>query len=220
MAIMKKTRIKYPIEYELKPMKIDKGVHWVTLSLKNIGKQELTALDIKLNSLDLYGLTVYGTGKYLTSLKPGKKELAPFQVSANRSTNLYLTVDGWKNGEAFSWESPYTKIKVGKEVAELASIFALTEPYPPVGRVIRVEATVRGLAESQGLSIEFWADSPSGDFKELATLKTKKLKASEEARYAAELTPSEKGLYTIHAYLYDGVRQIGHETDYVWVEKK
>lgn len=219
MTIPLKT-IKYPIECELKPREMDKGVHWITLSLKNIGKQELTALDINLNSLDSYGLTVYGTGKYLTSLKPNKKEVVPFQVSASRSTSVYITIDGWKNGETLGWEAPYIRIKVGKEEAELASLFALTEPYPPVGKVIRVEANIRGLAESEALSLEFWADSPSGEFKELAILGTKKLKKDEEARYAAELTPAEAGLYTIHAYLYDGTRQIGHQTDHVWVEEK
>ena len=220
MMIPVTKRVKYPIEYEIKPVEINKGICWLTLSLKNIGQQDLTALNVNLNPLDTYGLTVYGTGKYLASLKPKQKKSLVFQVSASRSASLYVTVDGWKNGETLSWESPYTRIKVGEEVAELATLFSLAEPYLPVGKLIRVEATLRGLTEGKALSLEFWADSPSGKFKELAVLETKKLSAGEEARYAAELTPAEEGLYTIHAYLYDSGKQIGHQTDYVLVEKE
>ena len=43
--------IKYPLEYELTPSSIDTGRHWVTLRLKNAGIQDLTGLDINLDSL-------------------------------------------------------------------------------------------------------------------------------------------------------------------------
>ena len=31
-------RVKYPIEYELDPGTLEKGIQWITLRLKNVGK--------------------------------------------------------------------------------------------------------------------------------------------------------------------------------------
>jgi len=211
--------IKYPLEYEMTPKSIDAGRHWVTLSLKNIGTQDLTGLDINLNSLDAYSISVLGTGSYVSILKPNETRELPFQLSANRTGSLYVTLDGWKDGERFHWESPGIPMTVGEEVAELASLFAMTEPYSVVGERIRCEATVRGRSASEGLKLEFWADTPSGEFEELAIVETKALDVGEDAIYSAEITPDEDGLYTIYAYLYDGVRRIGREVEYVYVRE-
>lgn len=211
--------IKYPLEYELTPKRIDTGRQWVTLSLKNIGTQDLTGLDINLNSLDAYSISVLGTGSYISILKRNEERALPFQVSANRTGSLYVTLDGWKDGERFHWESPGIPVTVGEEVAELVSLFAMTEPYSIVGEKVRSEATVRGLSHSEGLKLEFWADTPGGEFEELAIVETKTLDPGEEATYSAEITPEEDGLYTIYAYLYDGVRRIGREVEYVYVRE-
>lgn len=211
--------IKYPLEYDLTPKSIGTGRHWVTLTLKNIGSQDLTGLDINLNSLDAYSISVLGTGSYVSILKTDESRDLPFQVSANRTGSLYLTLDGWKDGERFHWESPGIPITVGAEVAELVSLFAMTEPYSVVGERIRCEATVRGLTPSEALTLEFWADTPGGEFEELAIVETKQLQPGEEATYSAEVTPDEDGLYTIYAYLYDGVRRIGREVEYVYVRE-
>ncbi len=211
--------IKYPLEYELTPDSIDAGRHWVTLRLKNIGPQDLTGLDINLNSLDAYSISVLGTGSYVSILKPNESRELPIQVSANRTGSLYVTLDGWKDGERFHWESPGMPVAVGADVAELVSLFAMTEPYSIIGERVRCEATIRGLSESEGLKLEFWADTPGGEFEELAIVETKALSAGEEATYSAEVTPDEDGLYTIYAYLYDGVRRIGREVEYVYVRE-
>jgi hypothetical protein len=211
--------IKYPLEYELTPTSMDSGRHWVTLRVKNIGTQDLTGLDLNLNSLDAYSISVLGTGSYISILEPNESRELPFQVSANRTGSLYLTLDGWKDGERFHWESPGLPITVGAESAELVSLFAMTEPYSIVGERVRCEATVRGLGQSEGLKLEFWADTPGGEFEELAIVETKALSPGEEATYSAEVAPDEEGLYTIYAYLYDGVRRIGREVEYVYVRE-
>jgi hypothetical protein len=189
----------------------------LTLSLKNIGNLPLTGLDVKLNSLDAYNLTVYGTGSYVATLDPGEKRILAFQARATATTNVYATIDGWQDGMSFYWESPYIWIQVGRKVAELANLFAMTEPYPPVGQTLRCEATVKGMAPSEGLTLEFWANTPTGHFEELATIETKALSTGEEARYAAEITPEEKGSYTVYAYLYDDGRRLDRRTEYVYV---
>jgi len=211
--------IRYPIEYDLSPKSVDVGMRWLTLTLKNIGAQTLMALDVRLNSLDVYSINVYGTGSYISILKPGEEEVLAFQASANYTASVYVSLDGWKDGERFHWESPAIPVIVGEEVAELATVFAMTEPYPIRGEMIRCEATIRGLTESEGLDLEFWAETPGGEFQELATIETKELAAGEQARYAAEITPEEEGLYTLYVYLYDGVRRIGREVEYVYVRE-
>ena len=142
--------IRHPIEYELTPKQVDAGTHWLTLRLGNEGSQELTGLDVRLNSLDAYGLSVFGTGSYIAILDADEERILPFQVSAVFSTTLYVSLDGWRDGAAFHWESPGIVITVGQEAAELVSLFAMTAPYPALGEKIRIEATVQGRGENAG----------------------------------------------------------------------
>jgi hypothetical protein len=211
--------VKFPFRYELKPLAIAEGIHWLTVDLENMGSERLSRLDVRLNSLDAYSVSPYGTGSYLDRLDPQEQRMFPFRVSAARSGRLYVTVDGWRDLESFHWESPSILVVVGEPVAELVSLFALTEPYPPPNRKIRCEAKIRGVSKSEGLVLEMWADTPSGDFEELAVVEIKELTAGEEVEYGAEITPQEQGLYTIYAYLYDGATRIGHQVEYVYVRE-
>lgn len=211
--------LRYPIEFELSPEKIERGMHWVTLKLKNLGNETVKELDVKLHSLDSLGLSVLSTGEFLEDLKPNEEEVVPFQVSATATTRVYASVSGYKDGKYFYRESPTIRLPVGREPAELKSVFVMTEPYPPLGETLKCEAAIMGLQQSEGLDLEFWAESPSGKFRELAKIETKELSPGEEARYSAEITPKEEGLYTVTAYLYDDYRRIGRETDYVVVRK-
>ena len=71
------------------------------------------------------------------------------------------------------------------------------------------------------MDLEFWADTPSGKYEELAKIKTKKLSSEEEASYSAKITPKEEGYYNIYASLYDNnFRRIGRDSETVWVEKE
>ncbi len=209
--------LRYPLEYELTPKNLTAGTRWLTLRLKNVGADALTSLDVRLNTLDPYSINVYGSGSYIPVLNAGEQRTLAFQVSAVTTTSLYVSIDGWKDGESFHWETPYVLLTVGEEAAELTSLFAMTEPYPAMNETIRCEATIRGLSDSEELSLEFWANTPSGDFEELATIQTKALSVGEEARYSTEVTVEESGMYTIYAYLYDGMKRIGRRTEYLYV---
>ena len=147
--------IRYPVEYRLSPSKIPQAMRWLTLTVKNVGEKGLTALDVLLNSLDEYALRVIGTGMYVTRLDPGEETVRAFRVTADLSGRVYASVDGWRDGDQFHWESPGWLITVGEEVAELVSVFALSEPYPPPGRKLRCQATVRGLKDSEAATLEF-----------------------------------------------------------------
>jgi len=207
----------HPIEYELSPSTIDAGTRWLTLRVKNLGSNVLTALDVRLNSLDAYSITVYGTGSYVATLTPEEEKQLFFQVLASTSTDLYVSIDGRKKSKPFHWESPSIPVTVGREIAELVSLVALTEPYLPVQKGVKCEAVVRGITQDGDLKLEFWANTPSGTFKELATIETKPLDIGEIARYSAEIVVSEAGAYTIYAYLYDGARRIGRKVEHIYV---
>jgi hypothetical protein len=210
--------IRYPIEYDLNPKRLEPGWRWLTASLKNLGSEDLVGLDVRLNSLDEYNLRPVDGSSYLPLLTRDEEWMQPFQVAANLTARVYLSVEGVLGSQPFHWESPAVSITVGEEVAELVSLFAMSEPYPPVGEVIRVEATLRGLAPTGVLDLQFWADSPDGHFRDLGAVRTKALSPGEQTLYAAEFTPEEEGLYTLYAYVYDGIRRIGRETEVVYVK--
>jgi len=109
-------------------------------------------------------------------------------------------------------------IKVIEEKAEIERLLVLSHPYTMIGMALEVEATVKSLQRSVGLNLEFWADTPSGKYEELAKIETKDLAEGEEARYTAEFTPNETGIYNIYAYLYDGWKRIGRKTDCIYAQ--
>jgi hypothetical protein len=207
----------YPIEYKLEPKTISMGARWLTLTIKNIGDENLIGLDVKLNSLDAYSISVSGAGHYVTSLKPDEEFVAPFQVLVNSTAFVYVSLDGMQETRALHWESPRIRLALGESKATLVSLFALTKPYPPRGERIQVEATLQGTAGSVDLRLEFWAQTPGEEFKELGMVQPKDLAEKERARYTVEFVPEEEGMYTVYAYLYDGAKRIGHELEQVYV---
>jgi hypothetical protein len=213
-------RTKYPIEYELNPTEVDRGTHWLTLKLKNVGNETLKRLDMQLHSLDTLNLSfpVYGLGHYLAELRPGEDKEVVFRVSAYGPANVYATINARRDGDYFWWESGWTHIHV-EEDAELEHLLVLSHPYTTIGKTLSAEATIKGLQKCTGLNLEFWVETPSGKFEEQAKMDIKELSAGEEARYTTEFTPKESGKYTINAYLYDGWRRIGHKTNIVYAQK-
>jgi hypothetical protein len=211
--------VKYPVEYELTPGNVSAGMRWLTLRLKNVGEKNLIGLDVKLNSLDAYDIYVYGTGNYVAVLKPGEEEIVPFQTLVTATGRVYASLDGWQGAALFHWESPRITVDVGEDVARLVSLFALTQPYPHRGERIQFEAVLRGSSQSEQLRLEFWAETPGGEFIELGKVETQTLSTNEQARYSAEITPEEEGMYTLYAYLYDGAKRIGHELEQVYVKE-
>jgi hypothetical protein len=208
--------VKYPIEYEIAPNSVETGTHWVTVQLKNVGDETLTALDIRLNSLDSLSIDVQGSGSYVAALAPGEEETLPFQVAATLTTSLYLSMNGFQGTDSFYWESPYIPITVGREAAELMSFFAMTEPYPVLNTRIRCEARVQGKAGRGDLRLEFWADTPRGEFSKFGEIELSDLDPGEVKRHHARTAVTEEGMHTLYAYLFDGIRRIGREVAYVY----
>jgi hypothetical protein len=206
---------KYPIDYELTPRRLDVGRRWVTLELANVGEEELVDLDVRLNSLDAYNIEVQNNSLHIGTLEPDEEETWPVRVWIERSGSVYASIDGWRDGEPFHWESHPMRLSATGEAAEIVSLFALSHPYARLGEPIACEATVRGIDHSQGLVLEFWAETPTGEFKSLAKEGLDALAPGEVVRHTFEVTPREEGIYALHAYLYDGPRRIGHRREYL-----
>jgi len=215
-AILDMTR-QEQIRYELSPRAVDRGRNWLTVTLENVGNDALRGLHLRVNTLDVYSVEVLTEDAFVPVLDPDAKEVIPVQISAKVSGSVYVTVDGKREDEPFHWESPDIKLTVEDVSAELVSLLALTEPEPTVGNVIRCEATLRGRVRSEGLKLEFWAQTPGGEFEELAIVETKALSPEEEARYVAEIEAREAGRYKIYAYLFDGTTRIGREVETIRV---
>lgn len=208
--------VKYPIEYEIAPSSLETGTHWLTVQLKNVGDETLTALDVRLNSLDSLSIDVQGSGSYVAAMEPGEQETLPFQVAASLTTSLYLSLNGFQGTDPFYWESPYIPITVGREAAELVSFFAMTEPYPVLNTRIRCEARVQGKAGSGDLRLEFWEDTPSGEFTKFGEIDLDDLDPGEVERHSTRTAVMEEGMHTLYAYLFDGIRRVGREVAYVY----
>jgi len=213
-------KIRYPLAFDLTPKEIDSGQKWLTLKVKNIGKTKLMNLDVQLNSLDSFYINPIDEREYIYELDPNEETKIPFQVKATATTNVYISVESSTDeGHPLFVESPSINVRVGFNPAEIQSMFALSEPYPVPKETIKCESNIIGLKESGELDLEFWAETPTGTFEELATMKTKSIKPGEIAKYSAEITPEDEGLYEIHAYLHDGNRRIDHKTDSLYVKK-
>jgi len=217
-------RLKYPIEYELNPTEMDKGKQWLTLTLKNTGSKTLKRLDVELHSLDTFYLFPFifpsGIGHYIRELKPNEEREVDFQVNANGSADVYATIRARKDGDYFWWESGWTHISVSEQKAEIGRLVVLSHPYTTIGKTLSAEATIKGLRKGTGLKLEFWVETPSGNFEEQATIDIKELSVGEEARYSAEFTPKETGYYTIYAYLYDGYSRISHNSCSIYAQEE
>jgi hypothetical protein len=207
---------KFPIEYAINPTSIRGGRTWLAVSVKNISEDPLTGLNVRLNSLDTYALEVPSDAEFIAALSPGEGEELHYQVEAQQSGGVYISVDGRWGGEPFHWESPSRRIVVGEEIAELVSTFALTEPHPRAGEPVTIEATLRGLIAGSGLILEFWVETPKGESISVDKTETDPLGPGEAATYKSDpFVPEEEGIYVIHTYLFDGTTRIGHATDYL-----
>lgn len=209
---------KFPIAYDLDPKSVRAGRSWLTVILKNISADPLTGLNVRLNSLDTYAISVIEDSQFVSSLASDEEEALQYQVGAQGSGGLYISVDGRWGGEPFHWESPSRRIAVGDEIAELVSVFALPEPEPRRGERVTIEATLRGLTMASGLVLEFWVETPSGESIAVDKTATELLNPGEVATHKSDpFIPEEQGIYVIHAYLFDGTRRVGHGRDYVSV---
>ena len=211
-------RYKRPIEYELTPETLERGTHWMTLRLKNKGDDALQNLNVKMHSIDSVHISFRNPHAYIYLLKPNEEKYLNFQVEANGTSHLYISIHGRRNGDHFHWDSPLLREEVLGDPAEIERIF-VSNPYGTIGRELEVEAVIKGLGHSEGLNLAFWADTPSDEYEEIAEMKIRRMSKGDEASYKAKIKPKEEGTYTVYVNLYDDYRLIDRDYDMIWVER-
>jgi len=214
---------KAPIQYELNPTDVNEGINWVTLKLKNIEPKTLRELDVQMHSVNPFNLLVYGPGllggQYISELGPLKGTELLFRVDARGSADVYVTIEGRKDGDYFWWESSWMTLQLNGEKARITSLLVVSNPYTAVGKTIVAEATVESLRKDGGLKLEFWVETPSGKNEKQSTIDITDLAVGDKTPYKVEVTPQEEGLYTIYAYLFDGSKQIDSMTETIYAQK-
>ena len=200
----------------MSPESLQRGHHWLSLMVKNLGNQKLEQLDVKVHPSDSLRISFDYPSDYISSLDPKESRTLYFQVDAEGTTDLYVSVSCLKGGNYFYWDSPWVRERVVGEKTELESVF-VSNPYGTIGKELDVEATVKGLSSAgiSGLHLQFWADSPSGKYIQLADIKPKTLSNGEEASYTAK-NHSERSriLYGIRESLRRLISQCGKEDGY------
>lgn len=215
-----KSLVQYPLRYRLNPLRLRSGVRRITAGLKNVSDNQLVSLKVRLISRDTYGLKVEDQEKLIEKLGPGEEKSFDYRVAVRETGNLELVTDGELNGRDFHSESGFFSVRVGARTAELAGLFALSEPYPPVDKPVRIEAIVEGRRHNGDLHLHFWIESPRGSFEGLDFRRIGRLKSGEQKRLALEWTPKKEGPYTVHAVLLTGEKRLAHGTEKIWAEAK
>ena len=212
--------IKYPLEYEIDPEKIEKGNHWIIVKLKNIGKQDLKYVQVQINSLESSCILVEGLAKSIHEIKQNETEEIPFEVTGFKTGDISISMSAYPSvpGQAYYWESSPIELVVGKEIADLKSLLILSHPHTTVGESLEVEAIVQGVNQSEGLRLEFWSQTPSNNTIELNKIEIGKLLPDEEIRRLAILNVEETGFYTVHAYLYNNDGKLDYKSASILVK--
>lgn len=163
-------------------------------------------------------LSILGSGTFVSKLNENETRTLPFQINAEATERIYVTVSGERNGVYLYWDSPPILISVGDEVPRLKRVFILTHPYIAKGTTIEAEAVIQAIRGGKELDLTFWLDSPSS-YEFIGETTTKKLEPSEEIRYSVEISPKEDGVHEVFVYLFDGTRLVGKDSDAIWVNK-
>ncbi len=213
-------RIRKDIEFELTPEVVDVGERWVTLTLKNVSQIALRNLDIHLNSVDTLGLEVKDSPRYISLLLPDDEINLYFRVNVHFSTRVYISMTGHRDDELFYWETPTILLKVSTQVAEIISFFATRAPQPIIGNTLKCVALLSARDHVEDLDLETWIEAPDGEIEEVEVISLGKLDPDELKEHVSEFVPETKGIYTVRAQLFKGIKRLSSKTDYVYVEEK
>ena len=199
---------KYPFEYEITPRRVGEGTRWIEVELKNVGTDDMENIEVRLNSLDDYGIDVNENSKFVDALDVGESTTIPFQLNVRRRGAVYISVDGWIEDTRLHWESPDIQLVTGQEMAEITRFFALSEPYAALGKPVTCEATVESLTGTDNMVLEFWVERPDGEMLSIEKTGTGTMAAGEVESFNGRFTAEQEGIYTLHVYLYAGDARI------------
>ncbi|MFP4403378.1 MAG: hypothetical protein ACLFPJ_03445 [Candidatus Woesearchaeota archaeon] len=212
-------RIRKGVEFEITPEVVDPGERWLTLTLKNISQNTLKNLDIHLNSVDTLGLEIRDFAKYIPLLLPDDEVNLYFRINVHFSTQVYVSMVGNKDDELFYWETPDMLINVSTQVAEIISLFATRNPRSIIGDTIKCDVLISAKEATEDLDLETWIEAPDGEIEEVELISLDTLAPNELKERTFEFIPKMKGIYTVKAQLFRGIRRLSSKTDYVYIKE-
>lgn len=206
---------KYPFDYELTPQDVGKGTSTVEVEIENVGTDDVENLEIRLNSLDDYGIHIEESRKSVDELEQDASTTIPYELDVRRRGAVYISVDGWVDETLIHWESPDIQLTTGLEIAEISNFAAQTEGYPAMRKPITCEVTVESLKPSDNLVLEFWVKAPDGELMSIDKMGTGTMAAGEVKDFSAEFTPEQEGIYTFHTYLFEKTQRLDYAHDHL-----
>lgn len=109
-----------------------------------------------MHSLDSVHITFINPNHYIYHLEPDEEKYFEVEVEANKTSHLYISIHGRKNGDHFYWDSGLIREQVLGDPAEIERVF-VSSPYSNIDVELEVETVVKGLSDSNGLALAFWA---------------------------------------------------------------
>ena len=208
-----------PISVHLTPRVLIKGTSTIELKITNNGDIRLETLEVGLHSLDQSLIEVENPERWVNAIEPGETTAVTFTLSAHRSAMVHTRIYGYVGEERFEWQSPPIRVKVGEEAAELVSLLIKGESIRMKGESLEVEATVRALKHDVKVTVDFWVNTPNEKYSKIGEVRTSVLQPG-NTKHIIEFIPTETGLYSVYAYLYDGSRQIDKQSDKVFIRER
>lgn len=209
-----------PFEYSISPERIEVGTHWMSIHLKNVSRQPLMNLDVRLISNDPYRIRPLDRSGYVNMLNPGEERVVPFQVEANQGGWVYLHVEYWLDEKLFYWESPNVWTKVRRDPARILTLFSIKGPQVNCGELVPAEATIIVDKPSENLRLDFWVETAGGRFESFESINLEPIGAGEVRKIQTQFTPDEEGLYSIYAYLFDGDHRLDRKIEQLRIVKR
>jgi hypothetical protein len=151
---------------------------------------------------------------------PEEEVILTYKVRAQRTTDVYVILDGLKGGDPFYWESPYITLDIGAPIAEIISLLVLSEPYPYLTKDLTAECTIFGNETTINLTVHFWVDTPFEESVDHGEVYVPSVKKGGFQTVRAEYITAEEGLHRFYAYLYDGIKLLDRETDLIYVREE
>jgi hypothetical protein len=103
-----------------------------------------------MHSLDSVHISFRNPNHYIYDLQPDEEKYFEVEVEANKTSHLYISIHGRKNGDHFHWDSALMREQVLGDPAEIERVF-VSSPYSNIDGELEVEAVVKGLGDSNGL---------------------------------------------------------------------
>ena len=197
-----------PFEYNITPEEVEPGTKWISVHLRNISKEPIMNLDVRMVSTDPVRIRSLDRGGYINMLNPGEERVVPIQVEANQGVWVYLHVEYWREDELIYWESPNVWVKVRRDPAHIMTLFSIGGPQLNLGESVPVEATVIADQVTDSLRLDFWVETADGEFESFETVNVEPMDADEVQTITTEFVPDVEGMYSIYAYLFDGNRRL------------